>query len=218
MRIARIVLAAAALFSLADPGRSSATALPPEIRPTAMVVAGPEGWQRMCARHPAWCAAAPTGSVVELNAAMRTLVRSIQREVNLAIRPLDEPAGQDEWLLAPAAGDCEDYALTKRVRLIAAGIPAGSVYFAVVLTERDELHTVLFLNTTEGIRVLDNRLRDPVAWPVLRDRGGYRLLMVEVPGSGGWRVTDDGLALALQGMLFPAGGEGATGSIRATER
>ncbi len=216
--VARTFLTLVALFAVVGPSAPRAASLPPEIRPTGMVVGGPLGWQRMCARTPEWCAPAPARQSLVLNAVNRALLATVQGEINAAIRPIEEPPGRDEWLLAPAEGDCEDYALTKRMRLIEAGVPAGSLYFAVVLTERGEYHTVLFLDTTEGTWVLDNRLEDPVPWPRLRDRGGYRLLMAELPGSGEWRATDDGLALVLQRLLLGAGGDAVTASVTWTAR
>ncbi len=193
------------MFALAAAIPSRAATLPAEIPPDAVAVAGPMGWQRLCERRPGLCASEPAPAPLELDAATLSLLATVQREVDAAIRPLEEPPGVDEWRLAPAAGDCEDYALTKRARLIAAGVPAGNLYFAVVLTERDEFHTVLFVDTNDGIRVLDNRLDEVVSWQDLRDRGGYRLLMAELPGSGGqWRATDIGLALALRDVLLGA--------------
>ena len=216
--VARSFCVLVALFGLLVASAPRAASLPPEIRSTGMPVPGPRGWQRMCAGNPEWCAPAPGRRPLVLDGAGRALLATVQREVNAAIRPIEEPPGRDEWLLAPAEGDCEDYAITKRMRLIEAGVPAGSLYFAVVLTERAEYHTVLFVDTSEGTWVLDNRLDNPVSWSRLRDRGGYRLLMAELPGSGEWRATDEGLALALQRLLLGSGGEAVTGAVTRTAR
>jgi len=209
----------AGMFALAAAMPSQAARLPAEIRPDAVAVAGPIGWQRLCERSPGLCVSEPAPGPLEPDAGMRSLLASVQREVDAAIRPLEELPGVDEWLLAPAAGDCEDYALTKRARLIAAGVPSGNLYFAVVLTERDEFHTVLFVDTTDGTRVLDNRLDGVVSWQELRDRGGYRLLMAELPGSGGqWRATDAGLALVLRNILLGAVNRAPAGSPTGADR
>ena len=65
----------------------------------------------------------------------------------------------NNWQLEPHLGDCEDYALTKRSRLIKHGIPASSLRMAIVKKARDsgEIgHAVLVVRTTRGDLVLDN--------------------------------------------------------------
>ncbi|MBX9745779.1 MAG: transglutaminase-like cysteine peptidase [Hyphomonadaceae bacterium] len=76
-------------------------------------------------------------------------------------RPLLETQGTR----AQARGDCEDYALEKRERLLAAGWAPESVLLAVAELQSGGLHTVVVAHTDRGDFVLDN-LRDapqPVA-------------------------------------------------------
>jgi len=54
-------------------------------------------------------------------------------------------------------GDCEDFALTKRKKLIEMGWSSRSLRIAVALTGRGEGHAVLIAKTSEGDLVLDNR-------------------------------------------------------------
>jgi predicted transglutaminase-like cysteine proteinase len=105
------------------------------------------------------------------------LVARVQREVNAAIEPAAEPASRDLWVVAPLAGDCEDFALTKREALRAAGLPAGALRLATAYTEAGEYHTVLTVLTERGTVVLDNRFAEV---RLLADLP-YRWVMVELP-------------------------------------
>lgn len=103
----------------------------------------------------------------------RTLVR-INRRVNGAIAPDTDLDiyGQDEvWALplsrpepgVASRGDCEDYALEKRQRLLAAGWPAESLSLVTVVIERASLHVLLVVHTDRGDFALDNLHAMPVA-------------------------------------------------------
>lgn len=56
----------------------------------------------------------------------------------------------------PVSGDCEDYAITKRHKLIAQGWPIRSLRLAVARTAWGEGHAVLVVKTSDGDLVLDN--------------------------------------------------------------
>jgi len=83
---------------------------------------------------------------------------SINREVNRAIVPQREsggPAGET-WRVAPDAGNCHDYAVTKRHDLLARGWPSKAVVLAEVVVPSGEHHLVLVARTRDGDLVLDN--------------------------------------------------------------
>ena len=63
----------------------------------------------------------------------------------------------DEWKISPRFGDCEDYALTKLVRLHAAGVPLSSLRLARGWA-RGERHMVLLVYRKQGVVRLDNLL------------------------------------------------------------
>lgn len=97
----------------------------------------------------------------------------------------------DFWtdIEAAGAGDCEDYALAKRARLLAAGWPPSAVRLATCWTERDEYHAVLTvdLQGAEGAEtwVLDNRFgRVQAAADLVRI--GYRWDRRQAPAGRGW--------------------------------
>lgn len=85
------------------------------------------------------------------------LVR-INTEVNRAIRPEPNTRGvaHEHWVIAPSAGDCNDYAVTKRAALLERGWPARNLLLAEVVVPSGEHHLVLVLRTTEGDLVADN--------------------------------------------------------------
>jgi len=75
-------------------------------------------------------------------------------------------------------GDCEDYALEKKRRLIEAGVPAAVLTLAVVHTRQREVHAVLLVATDQGDLVLDNRAVRIRPWT----RTNYNWIMRQVSG------------------------------------
>lgn len=89
-----------------------------------------------------------------------------QREVNSKVRYVPEPAGKDEWKIAVTEGDCEDFALAKRVKLLAAGYkPERLKLIAMRLPRSKEYHAALMV---DELWILDNN------FPHLRVPGNYR--------------------------------------------
>lgn len=102
----------------------------------------------------------------------------VNATVNKAIIPQnDNPvlAGGDVWSLAPKAGDCEDYAITKRHELIARGWPSNSLRLGIAYTAFGEGHMVLVVKTTSGDLVLDNRVNAIRRW----DKTGLKWAMLQ---------------------------------------
>jgi predicted transglutaminase-like cysteine proteinase len=168
--------------------------------------AGPLGWQEMCAATPQYC---NTGSIRQdaaLDPAAIAQLDAVNSAVNAEIAPLDELPGQDTWRLAPVFGDCEDYALTKKERLLSAGWSALRLRFATVLTEADEYHAVLLVDHADGRLVLDNRSEIVRDWAAV-EADGYRLVAVEGLGAdGSWLLTPYGSVVALLMQHAPAAG------------
>lgn len=121
------------------------------------VLSAPLPMQFFCARHPAECRASRPAQVVLTDQAIR-LLQQVNREINASIRPMANPSGG--WKIYPAAGDCNDYALTKRSALIRLGFPAGALRFAVTKTRLGQSHAILIINTDVGDLVLDNLSSD----------------------------------------------------------
>ena len=98
----------------------------------------------------------------------------INAQVNGQIKPTSDRGG-DHWSVGVSRGDCEDYVLTKRARLMAAGWPSSALAIAIVRTNWGEGHAVLVVRTSNGDMVLDN-LTPKVR--LLRDMP-YRLLSMQ---------------------------------------
>jgi predicted transglutaminase-like cysteine proteinase len=90
----------------------------------------------------------------------------VNRIVNASIRPERNTEGLagEKWLLGPALGDCNDYAVTKRHKLIARGWPASVVLLSEVVTVSGEHHLVAVVRTNEGDFVLDNLTDRILPW------------------------------------------------------
>jgi predicted transglutaminase-like cysteine proteinase len=154
---------------------------------TGRVVAGPAGWLNWCMADLRRCGTARRTEIVPTTPALLALLEHVQREVNGAIAPKSEPSGRDLWRDDAVAGDCEDYALAKRARLLAAGLPAGAVRLATAALPLGELHAVLTVETDRGTLVLDNLVRDVVSMRAL----DYAWLRVEgTRGSLAWLQLD----------------------------
>jgi predicted transglutaminase-like cysteine proteinase len=114
------------------------------------------------------------------------LLTKTNETVNRAIVPQDDIVTYgvaDYWATPLEAGvhfgDCEDYVLEKRHRLIAEGVPASALSIAVVLTEKGETHAVLVVATNTGDYVLDNRTPYILPWA----QTAYRWRERQVAGS-----------------------------------
>jgi predicted transglutaminase-like cysteine proteinase len=91
---------------------------------------------------------------------------AVNARVNRNIAPErnnDGSAGK-KWALAPEAGDCNDYAVTKRHELLARGWPSSSLLLAEVVTPWEEHHLVLVVRTREDDYVLDNLFEGIRVW------------------------------------------------------
>lgn len=131
---------------------------------TAAAVA-PLGHARFCFAHPDHCARPNDGATpgrMALSEDRRAELIAVNSGVNRAIRPQPDAPGliNDIWTLEPAAGDCDDYAVTKRARLMVLGWPAHTLLLAQVVAPTGEDHLVLVARTSEGDLVLDNIAKD----------------------------------------------------------
>jgi len=104
------------------------------------------------------------GQVVELTDARQAELFGVNSKVNRNIRPKSDSPAADVWSVDVAAGDCEDYALTKRKRLLELGWPSRALRMAVATTPSGEGHAVLVVRTSKGDLVLDNRTSQVKDW------------------------------------------------------
>jgi len=115
---------------------------------------------RFCIRYPSDCQASSGQSLtVDLSASTLELLARVNRDVNNAIAPRTKSYGaniEDRWTISPISGDCNDYAVTKRRKLIESGIPASALRLSVTKTAAGEGHLVLVVTTNKADLVLDN--------------------------------------------------------------
>lgn len=129
----------------------------------------PYGWVDFCRKHPADCAvnrAEP--ETIRLDDRTWRLIQSINRKVNGDIQPITDMAHWgvvERWdYPTDGLGDCEDYVLLKRKRLVEAGLPRRALLVTVVVDEENEGHAVLMLRTDRGDLILDNKRNAILPW------------------------------------------------------
>jgi predicted transglutaminase-like cysteine proteinase len=145
-------------------------------------VAAPFAHIVFCKENPDDCAAPKRTrwgrAPITLTSQRMNQLRLVNSSINHAIAPRNDDAammGGDNWALAPVAGDCEDYAVTKRHALIAAGWPARTLRLAITYTSFGEGHLVLVVKTSTGDMVMDNRIDAIRKW----NKSGLRWRMIQ---------------------------------------
>lgn len=133
--------------------RSILVALSLSVAGPAIAGPGPIPAQYFCAANPVECRGGGAAEI-KLTAEAMAALEAVNARVNRAITPQREAL--DNWAINPAAGDCEDYALTKRAALVRAGFPASALRIAIGKTGSGESHAVLLVMTGQGALVLDN--------------------------------------------------------------
>ncbi|CAH1659305.1 Putative transglutaminase-like cysteine proteinase [Hyphomicrobiales bacterium] len=137
----------------------------------------PLGWADFCRKNSVDCDVAD-GQAKEVMITPRSwnLLLGINAKVNKEIEPVSD---MDHWGVVESwdyptdgKGDCEDYVLEKRRRLIKAGLPREALLVTVVRDMEDEGHAVLTVRTDIGDLVLDNKRQQILPWTAT----GYRYL------------------------------------------
>jgi predicted transglutaminase-like cysteine proteinase len=121
----------------------------------------PMAFVRFCMRYTQDCAVHEIANYpgpLELTKARMAELQKVNRDVNRAIQPRENSDGvlAEQWLVAPHYGDCHDYAVTKRHKLLALGWPSRSLLLAEVVVPSGEHHLILVVRTREEDLVLDN--------------------------------------------------------------
>lgn len=122
---------------------------------------------------------------------------NINYAVNLRIKPYKEE--KEEWyyidLNENRPGDCDDYVITKLIELEKIGIERQNLRLASALTEGNEHHLVLLIQSNGLWYILDNRI-DTI---VHVDNSKYQFLLIENPEKGEWFYAGKYLYPALSG-------------------
>ena len=120
-----------------------------------------------------------------LNLVNQTVNREVKKASDLDLYGMPEYWSLPRLVDGKLYGDCEDYALEKRRRLIAAGVPESAMSLAVAVTARGESHAVLMISLKSGDMVLDNLTPWATPWEDLN----YRWVQRQVPGTALWTTV-----------------------------
>jgi predicted transglutaminase-like cysteine proteinase len=127
------------------------------------------GWANFCQRFPRECAIdlSEPASIELTPEAWQTIVH-VNRDVNGSIEAVTDKEHwgvADRWDFAEDGyGDCEDYELVKRKRLVEAGFPHRAMRMTVVIDEAGQGHAVMMVRTDRGDFILDNRRNTVLPW------------------------------------------------------
>lgn len=137
----------------------------------------PYGFVSFCERSPRECAPGRQeeqrfDATPERFAQLEAVNRMVNHEIE-PVTDLDLYGEADYWTVPTSKGDCEDYVLLKRKRLIALGWPPSALLITVVRDERGDGHAVLTARTAQGDFILDNKTDEIRIWHGVR----YRFVM-----------------------------------------
>ena len=139
--------------------------------PVGASASPPRGFVDFCQRHPGDCRQTTLAPrTVHLTAGRSAELERVQIAVNRRIFYTRDSANygrRDYWNYPFLFGDCEDFALEKRRRLIGLGWPRSALLLTTVRMRSGSRHVVLAVVTDQGERVLDNYADSVVAWQAL---------------------------------------------------
>ncbi len=166
-----------ALTALAMPhGAFAASKIDPARLVPKTKIAAPSGAASLCQRYNWACSGSGQATVPS---AMLAHAKRVNAAVNSRTRELSDRRQygvEEHWALPTRrGGDCEDFVLEKKRRLIAAGLSPRSLLIATVLDRKRNSHAVLVLRTDQGDYVLDNLRSGVIDWR----RTGYSFLKMQ---------------------------------------
>ena len=169
-----IGLAAAAFLTgaaAAAPAKNTRVALMPMSSPLAVLkeARAPVGWTEFCRSYAEDCDVDTLSpEVAKLDARTVRLLERVNSQVNRSIRPMTDIEHWgvvEKWDYAEdGTGDCEDYVLVKRKKLMEAGLPRQSLLITVVRDKKGDGHAVLTVVTDQGDYILDNQEAAILPW------------------------------------------------------
>ncbi|MGY3424031.1 putative transglutaminase-like cysteine proteinase [Bradyrhizobium sp. F1.13.4] len=128
----------------------------------------PMAFTQFCLRYRGECRTRPMfrGGPVRLTEERWADLKEINQVVNRGIAPERNELGVagEQWLINPARGDCNDYAVSKRHELLERGWPARALLLSEVMVNSGEHHLILVVRTNSGDLVLDNMTPQIKPW------------------------------------------------------
>lgn len=181
-RLSKLTFIAAMMIGFASPSHAIDARRPDAgLLPTKVVVSAPQGASNLCVAYEWACAKGGRG--VSIDKAALDLVNQINRKANRAVRAISDQSQYriaERWALPTRrGGDCEDYALYKKLELIKAGFSPDQLLIATVLDRKGGSHAVLVLRTGKQDLVLDNLTSAIKPW----QKTGYTFLRLQNPAN-----------------------------------
>jgi len=124
----------------------------------------------------------------------------INTHANSSVRPvtdLEYYNVEEHWAYPDKYGDCEDYVLLKRHRLMQRGWPASSLLVTVVRQTNGDGHAVLTVRTDKADYILDNLSNKIRPW---NETEYHYLKRQSTKHSGHWSDIDDNRRLIVGGV------------------
>ncbi len=135
---------------------------------TGSVTSQPIGHYEFCRQHREECSVkSKPGTLPRLTPHGWDVVREINLSVNSSITPVtdaDAYGREEVWAYPVDVGDCEDFVLLKREKMMEAGFSPADLLITVVRKPDGEGHAVLTLRSAQGDFVLDNLVNDVKLW------------------------------------------------------
>ncbi|WP_456843515.1 transglutaminase-like cysteine peptidase [Bradyrhizobium sp. USDA 4486] len=142
---------------------------------------GPMAHTKFCLQYPDECRARLPfrGGPVHLTEERWADLKEVNEAVNKAIIPEPNELGLEGevWLIDPDRGDCNDYAVSKRHKLLSRGWPQRALLLSEVVSVWGKHHLVLVVRTRSGDLVLDNLTTQIRPWL----RTPYRWIRIQSP-------------------------------------
>ena len=158
----------------------------------------PVGHYEFCKRMPQECRAnTSSGGPGVLTRDGWKKMLEINYDTNQAITPMTDKdiyGVEEYWAYPDKVGDCEDYVLLKRRKLIDAGFSPSDLLITVVLQPNGDGHAVLTVRTDRGDFILDNMRNKVLLWS---DTEYTFLKRQSEENSGRWVKLQDGRAVAV---------------------
>jgi len=128
----------------------------------------PMGFVQFCKTAPQDCGGTMGEAVrVVMSPERWNDLNEVNLKANEAIEPisdLDLYKTVEYWAYPDKQGDCEDYVLLKRKKLMMMGWPSEALLITVLRDENNEGHAVLTVATDKGEFILDNRIDEILPW------------------------------------------------------
>lgn len=189
---------AAVVFAIAASAPISPAAAAGDMMRISGTTSPPIGHVQFCRQTPEECDGYDRPSrIVRMTDAVWDRLSRLNRAVNTEILPatdLEIHGVAERWSYPGILGDCEDYVLEKRHRLIGQGWPASALLITVVKDEAGDGHAVLTVRTDRGDYILDNKTDDILLW----DMTPYTFIKRQSDRhAAAWFAIEDGRAVAV---------------------